>query len=259
MGRASSAKKVARAARAGGRGARRGQRPSLLFPGTIALVCVLGVALIVYARSQDEAEAQPPTLQDHWHAAYGIYVCDSFTAPFQAQDDPDGIHSHQDGVIHIHPFSNRVTGENAKLSVFFDAMGAELTDDTLRLSDEEEYKEGEDQCDGEDAIVQVAYWANASEAADTDPQVFTENLGDISFDDDRAAITIAFAPRNADLPPPESIPQLDQLTDVPGSPGATTVPGAPGGTTIPAPPGSAPTTVPTATTTAPTTAPSAGE
>ena len=57
MGKASSAKKVARAARAGGRGSRGGQRRSLLFPATITVVCVLGVSLILYARTQDEAQA----------------------------------------------------------------------------------------------------------------------------------------------------------------------------------------------------------
>ena len=82
MGKASSSKKVARAARAGGRGARSGQRRSILFPATVTIICVLGVSLIIYARAQDEAEALEPGLTDHWHAAYGINICGTFEPPF---------------------------------------------------------------------------------------------------------------------------------------------------------------------------------
>ena len=64
---------------------------------------MLGVSLIFYARTQDEAEALEPGLTDHWHAAYGIYICGTLEPPFTDDADPNGIHTHGDGVIHIHP------------------------------------------------------------------------------------------------------------------------------------------------------------
>ena len=107
MGKASSAKKVQRAARAGGR-VSSGQPRSLLFPGLIALIVVLGVALVVYARDErlDDDLGGVPQLDDHIHQAFGVNVCGEWKTP----DIPEfestiGIHTHGDGVIHIHPFS----------------------------------------------------------------------------------------------------------------------------------------------------------
>ena len=90
MGKASSAKKVARASRAGG-GGKVSQQRSLTFPVTIAVVLVLGFALVIFASRDNQATAddtQPRANSDHWHAAYGIYVCDAFLAPLQAAGRP---------------------------------------------------------------------------------------------------------------------------------------------------------------------------
>jgi len=73
MGKASSAKKVARAARAGGT-RRAGQRRPLGFPITVAAVVILGVLLVGFARNQRDANAKPE-VGDHWHAAYGVFTC----------------------------------------------------------------------------------------------------------------------------------------------------------------------------------------
>src|SRR3546814_19508008 len=76
MGKASSAKKVARAARAGGRTSAREPR-SLLFPASLVIVVLLGVSLVVYARAERRAEdlAAFPQLGDHIHTALGVNVC----------------------------------------------------------------------------------------------------------------------------------------------------------------------------------------
>src|SRR5437763_10144086 len=81
MGKASSSKKVARAARAGGN-RRAGQRRALGFPTTVAVVVVLGLVLVVFARNQRNANARPlvntgaaGVSGDHWHEPYSIYTC----------------------------------------------------------------------------------------------------------------------------------------------------------------------------------------
>jgi len=261
MGKASSAKKVARAQRAGGRGSRGGQQRSILFPATITIVCVLGVALIFYARTTtDEAAALEPGLTDHWHAAYGIDICGTLEPPQTNDADPNGTHTHGDGVMHIHPGAAQQVaraGEDATLGVFVAAFAGELTDDSLTIPGPDgqpvTYTEGEDQCDGEDGQVQVAYWANASEANDTDPQVFTEDLADIFFQNDREAYTIAFVPEGGDILTPATVDQLDELAGIDGgdtvSTPSTTAPVTPV-------PGASPTSVPGDTTN--TTAPPAG-
>jgi hypothetical protein len=49
-------------------------------------------------------------------------------------------------------------------------------------------------------------------------------MGSLRFDQDRLAVTIAVAPAGAEIPRPESVPQLDQLTDVIAAPSTTTPP-----------------------------------
>ena len=76
MGKASSAKKIARAERVGATSGP-SERRAIGYPSAVALVIVLGLALVVFARATRDAEASP-TLQDHWHAAYG---CLLYTSP----------------------------------------------------------------------------------------------------------------------------------------------------------------------------------
>ena len=106
MGKASSAKKVARAARAGGRrsgtaaAARASRSPSA--PSSSSACC--------WSPSPARATRSAPTPTnrpkrgDHWHAAYGVYICDQFVTDVadKGQDDPLGIHTHDDGA-HPHP------------------------------------------------------------------------------------------------------------------------------------------------------------
>ncbi|MBW3555905.1 MAG: hypothetical protein KY454_03095 [Actinobacteria bacterium] len=177
----------------------------------MGLVVALGVAGIVTSRQQRHSElasskdlAPPAVGRDHWHAAYGIYLCNEF-APAPTDDrDPKGIHTHGDGVIHIHPTVRSAAGANATLGVYADAIRMRLTDDEIRLPGGKSYKEGSTKCDGKAGIVQVR--------VDGD-KVVTENVRDIKFTD-RQLLTIAFAPKGAELPLPPSQGQLDNLTDV---------------------------------------------
>lgn len=243
MGKASSNKKVARAAKAGGGRARAAGERNLVFPAALAIVVLLGTVLVVYARENRSAEAlEPPLLSDHWHSAYGMYVCDEFlpilpefTAPQNA-----GTHTHGDGLIHIHPFSTSRTGDNATLQNWLadasEVLGNDggLDDDSFAVPGGETYEEGEDECtdvDGE-PIVQVAIWTTVQAALDgEDPAVVTDNFDAIRFSADGQAYTIAFVPEGAEIPPPPSaeevggvspdlgVPQ-DQIPDEAEQPGA---------------------------------------
>ena len=83
--------------------------------------------LIVYARaSQPAADASAPQPGiDHWHGAYGFQICTDTpqiisAATSRTRDSagnyvyPDfvttGVHSHDDGIIHWHPYGYRAAG-----------------------------------------------------------------------------------------------------------------------------------------------------
>ena len=116
----SSTKKAARLAQKG-KGKKVRFQGGTLFPLIVAIVVVLGVGTIVYARQTIPADdSSPPTVNDHWHAAYGFYLCDTWQQLVGNLEETDtsgqlistrflqtGIHSHDDGVIHWHPSPRR--------------------------------------------------------------------------------------------------------------------------------------------------------
>lgn len=210
MGKASSAKKVARAARAGGPTS--GPKRQLAFPLSILAVVVVGALLVVFARdANQEAAAESPRVGEHWHAAYGIYVCDAFLPALSDQGpDTTGLHTHADGVAHLHPFANGYAGRNATLAGFGEVVGLSFGSDSFTV-DGTTYADGYD-CGGEPAQVQLWVWP--ADDLDAEPTVVTSDIGSFRFTEDRMAITLAVVPDGTDVPRPPSVPQLDQLTDV---------------------------------------------
>jgi hypothetical protein len=241
MGRASSSKKVARAASTGGGRTSRGSRP-LGWYAAIALVTILGVAGIVFSRSERRQEfaagadaSAPVANKDHWHAAYGIYLCDEFAPALTQERDPKGIHTHGDGIIHIHPFVRSAAGRNATLSVFADAAGLEISDDAIKIPGGKTFKSGETKCGDKTGIVQVKIGERKAITAEVAKVKLSD--GDL--------VTIAFAPKGAELPPPPSAADLARL-----NPQTEQIEPLPSETTTPAAPDAAPTDESSTTTSA---------
>ncbi|MDP8976165.1 MAG: hypothetical protein M3N28_07365 [Actinomycetota bacterium] len=266
MGKASSAKKVARAATTGGGRTSQGARPWGWY-SALAVVVIVGAFLVVSSRNERLSADNPVTADkpraaapdrnfpgDHWHAAYGIYLCDRFAPDIQTDRDPSGIHTHNDGIIHIHPFTRAVSGSKATFGVFAETVGLSVSEDEVKVGDKT-YKNG-DKCGDKEGRLQVLL--NGKERPG-DPK-------DIRLQD-RDQLVIAFAPRDdAKVPEnPPSAANLDNLNDVEGSPGATsstTQAPNPEGTTAPpeepsapAPPGAEPSPTPPPSTSAPPPAP----
>jgi hypothetical protein len=281
----SSTRKAARLAQKG-KGKRVRFQGGTLFPMVVVGILVVGLATIVYARqSRPEADASPPTINDHWHIAYGFQICtaDNFKTLSGDLEEVDsngqfisdsfrrtGVHSHDDGVMHWHPTTSAAVGQNATLGVFLDVYDVELDDDSLRFPENqggEEYIEGETKCGDQDAELKVVVWDSYSDTGDG--TTYTSDFDDIRIANDGMAITIAFLPSDVDVAMPPSAPNLPELgavdTPPPDSapditiattePGATTPPGATTGTTAPAgstPASPATTTPPASSAPAPT-------
>lgn len=249
MGKASSAKKIARAARAGGRASARQPR-SLLFPASLVVVVVLGVSLVVYARAERRAEdrAAFPQLGDHIHTAIGVNACGEFKGALPEFMTPVGLHTHSDGLIHVEPTSDLAVGSNAVLDRFIDdarddgGLDVELSASSLTWLGET-YEEGATQCDGvEDPQLRMGYWSDAGSAT---PEVTTGDFGEQLLDNDGAALTIYYGAPDADIPKPPSTDGLPAVGAVPDTDSSTTTTvGIENTTTTSAPPAASSSTEP---------------
>jgi hypothetical protein len=215
--KSAAAKKVARAAQTGGSSGG-SERRFFGFSTIVILIIVLGVIGVVAAWASRDAAIRPTQNNDHWHAAYSVWDCAAgdggeFLNPFQSTEDPLGIHSHQDSLMHIHPFFEESAGNNAQTGLFFEAMGVEVTEEAIVLPGDETLEAGV-VCEGEDAIILIAKWPLAS-VIDEKPTVYTstDDMNSIQFKNDAESYTIARIPAGTDIPPPESIINLVTVTD----------------------------------------------
>ena len=208
MARGDSASKVARAARVGASGGT-GERRRMGFPVMVALVVVLGALLVFWARTDREATSAP-RVGDHWHSVYDVYVCDTFRSKIVLETDPNGIHTHGDGLIHIHPFNKLASGRDAVLGEFFTAFGGFIDDQSFMLDTGEMVIEGFD-CGDEPAVLKVARFD--ADDLSREPEILTEDLANVRLLKNREAFTIAMVPDSVDppAPRPERLSFLDTV------------------------------------------------
>ena len=157
----------------------------------------------------------PIPASSHWHAAYVVRVCDDVLAPFESDNDPLGVHSHGDGLMHVHPFFEESGYENARMSLFADAMGFELSDGELTLPGGGTWRDG-DLCNGVPGRVFVDRWASP----DPESQVerLFQGLDEIRYQADGELYQIAFAPVDAfPVVPPAAalLPKVSNLAAPP--------------------------------------------
>ncbi len=239
MATSSSTKKAAKLARSG-QGKKIRFQGGMVFPLVVALVVVLGFGLVVYARqSRPAADASAPTATDHWHHAYGFYLCDTWVQLSGALEETTqtgyantdfartGIHSHDDGIIHWHPFTSAAVGSRAKLGVFLENYGVELTEDTLTFPENQRaalpsqqdtgvFEEGETTCtiDGteKDAELKVVVWNNFTDT--DDGTTYIADFNNIRLNQDQMVVAIAFVPGDTEVSMPpwaKDLPDLSQI------------------------------------------------
>jgi hypothetical protein len=243
MGRASSSKKVARAASTGGGRTSRGRTPWVWY-SVMGVVVILGVLGIATSRSDlSQAAADPPAIgKDHWHAAYGIDICGQWHAGLtDTKGDAVGIHSHGDGLIHIHPKSANAAGKKATLGVFMTEEGVKLTSTSIDLPDRDKLSNGS-KCGSKPGKLQVGVWETPS---DTTVQIIKGDPNKIRLKQAQV-ITIAFLAPGQKLQQPPSAKEVTNPSDVQSDLGATTT--IPGQSTTPPTTTGATTTAPPATT-----------
>ena len=231
MAPSSSAKKVAKLA-SRGKGKKVRFQGGTLFPAVVVLVVVLGLLSIVYARQSRPADGSgSPRIGDHWHGAFGIYVCDTYQPKLvgnkeEGSTDPStgnriydnvqfgltGIHSHDDGIMHWHPYSSKATGNRARLGVFLKVYGIKLSETEVSLPDDQggdSWSTKDTKCDGKDTVVKVIRWDNYADPGSS--ETFTSNLSDVRLTKNGQVFVIAIVPKDADVPLPPWAPELPTL------------------------------------------------
>lgn len=236
MASSSSAKKVARVAAKSGSGkpagASTGSNRNWLFGLGIVAIFALGIGVVAMARGENEgygdnSKAPKANLQngdpfDHWHAAFAVEVCGKLLDPVpQAEPDVQGIHTHGDGLIHIHPFTRSAAGNRATLSKFFDQTGLKVTNtgfevpEGMAMADgATTVKVGETTCGGKEGELVLAHWKDAATAAGTKPdQIIRKDFGKVKFTEDLGAYTLAFIAKGDtdQINPPTSAADIASL------------------------------------------------
>jgi hypothetical protein len=115
------------------------RRRSYLLPVVTALAGAAFAALLLAAATREPL----PRVGDHWHAAYRVVLCGETLPPFPP--GPGNVHTHGDGVIHIHPAVSSEAGRNANLVRFFGSAGVDFAADRIVLPDGRAFRNG-DRC-----------------------------------------------------------------------------------------------------------------
>ncbi len=121
----------------------------------VAIAAVL-VATVLEPRGAGEPvrAAGPRIGRDHWHAVYQVFVCGERQPNFPTWES--GVHTHGDGVIHMHPFSPGEDGEGARLVKFFEYGGGRLSQSEMRMPGDRRTLRNGDLCpDGTEGVLQV--------------------------------------------------------------------------------------------------------
>lgn len=133
---------------------------------------------------------RPIAAVDHWVAPIGVNICGTWLP--NAPETTDGLHSHGDGFVHIHPFRESEAGRNATLGLFFRSGDWSASTVRLKLWDRHTHRNG-DRCDGEPAKVR---WSVNGAERTGDPSRYRPQDGDV--------IAIAFLADGADIGTPPS-------------------------------------------------------
>ncbi|HWE54993.1 MAG TPA: hypothetical protein VG435_05745 [Acidimicrobiales bacterium] len=259
MGKASSSKKVARAAGIGGGRAHRRRTPWAYY-GIIALIVVLGVVGTITSRTQrnnsinSAGDTDPAVGTTTEFEGYAVDLCGKISYVPTKGQPTKGITTTTEGVIYINPTTKSEAGKNATLGKFASTVGMKLNAAEVQIPGGHLYLNG-DSCEGAAGHVYVKEFQSTTDTAgelyngDTKHHQFAKlDPPDIRLASGKM-LTIAFLPASKEssipAPPASVISSLSGALQAAQST-STTLP-ATSATTLP----STATTLPSTATTAP--------
>ena len=170
MGKASSSKKVARAAGLGGSRSY-ASRPAYGYYFGLVVLIVLGVLGVYNATHYRDAKVNSagntaPTVGQSppWYQGYAVEACGKLLAYVPTNKDPYGITTKEPGIITISPTVKAAAGQNATLGKFASSVGITLNAAQLQLPGGHLYQDGQT-CEGKPGHVYVMTWSSPQEPA----------------------------------------------------------------------------------------------
>lgn len=152
-----------------------------------------------------------PTLRSHWHAAFIVRICDRVLDPLPDVTDNQGIHSHGDGLIHIHPRAAEAAFDRATIDDFLTVVGIDIEEDeagrviTGEVPGQGQWANG-DRCGDEPGEWTLHRWARAGDEGPVES--LRERLTEARFLNDGELFSLNFAPASA---PPIKPTAIDAL------------------------------------------------
>ena len=202
-----------------------------VFPAVVVGVIVVGLLLVFYARATVPGLDATAEANVQRRAAFGVYVCDQWVtlpAPPVTAFSEFGVTDLQDGIVLMTSLPDD-GARGPRLGAFLDAYGMSLNDTALEVPGEAApeggplFEEGTDSCAEGDGLLSVRVWDPASDPGSG--QTYITAFDDVRLPNDAMAFTIAFTPRDTDVPQPPSVAALQALiagTPTENTAGATT-------------------------------------
>ncbi|MBM3674070.1 MAG: hypothetical protein FJW88_03795 [Actinobacteria bacterium] len=196
---------------------------SRIWSFVIAGVVVVGVAGVVLTKMGSDTAEASPKIGDHWHAYLGVDVCGTWlgNAPeFSYRAGQGGVraglHSHGDGLMHMHPHASDEAGENATVGRYLEFNGWGVSSDALQVWDGTEHTTGQSCGEGVDAKEAEVQWVVGepgkpwpTKARTGDPADYRPQNGEI--------VAIYFLPKGEKLEkPPLADQALGSIEDIGG-------------------------------------------
>jgi hypothetical protein len=170
MGKASSSKKVARAAGLGG-SRNYGSRPAYTYYLGLVVLVILGVIGVYNATQYRNAKVNSagntaPTVGQSpaWYTGYAVEACGKLLDYVPTDKDPYGITTKEPGIITTSPTVKSAAGKNATLGKFATSIGMTLNAAQLQLPGGHLYQDGQT-CEGKPGHVYVMTWSTPEEPA----------------------------------------------------------------------------------------------
>lgn len=229
------------------RRARQRKPGATAFGLVLTAVAVVGVVGIALSRTgEDSRPSVGPAIGEHYHAALGVNVCGEWKPSTLQYESAAGIHSHGDGFMHLHPFSNAGSGKKASVGFYLEQAGEKVTGTSIKLSDGTELTNG-DECPNLGMKSGKVRWSvNGKEQEGDSSDYVPARCEEADPGKTCDVIALAFLPEGEEIGTPPVARTGQGPSDVPGGqpPPAT---GAPPPTSAPpntTPPSTTPTTGP---------------